>query len=197
MFETGTSRRTLLGFLGTAPAAATITTVSPWASALDALFQQWGDEPAILRRSKEGRSLSRFRYHNAEAFFGGLDEGLAQDRFHLLYQVGIIIQLGISSHLLDLGFDDGWCARHIGLRVAKSLSYANATGFDHDDPETNMLGAVLTPYCSWRDRMMRKRGDGDGPFTDSQIRNLTRALLDRVRHATGHSRPRGRSKRSG
>lgn len=195
MLETSTSRRTLLGFLGAAPAA--IAPASPWASsALNTLFQRWGDEPAILRRSKEGRSLSRFRYHNAEAFFVGLEEGLVLDRSDLLYQVGIVMQLGISSHLLDVGFDDRWCARHIGLKVAKSLSYANATGFDHDHPKSNLLAAVLTPYCRWHDPMARKRGH-DGPFTAAEIRNLTRALLDRVREATGHSRPYGRIKRNG
>jgi len=197
MFETGTSRRTLLGFLGSAPAAATMMPVSPWAPALDTLFQQWGDEPAILRRSKEARRLSRFRYHNAEGFFVGLNEGLVRDRFDLLYQTGIVMQLAISSHLLDIGFDDHWCARQIGLKVAKALAYANATGLDYDDADTNLLAAILTPYCRWRNPIMRERGYDEGPFTADEIRNLTRALLDRIRHVTGHPRPRGRSERNG
>lgn len=171
--------------------------VFPWAPALDRLFQQWGDEPAILRRSKEARRLSRFRYQNAEGFFVGLDDGLVRDRSDLLYQTGVVMQLAISSHLFDVGFDDRWCARHIGLKVAKSLAYANATGFDYDDRDTNLLAGILTPYCRWRNPIMRERGYDDGPFTADEIRSLTRALLDQVRHVTGHSRPRKRNERNG
>lgn len=189
---TATSRRALLGLIGSAPAAGVaMSRASPWASALNPLFQEWGDEPAILRRSKEGRGLSRFRYHNAEGFFARIEEGIVGDRFDLLYQAGIVMQLGISSHLLDVGFDDRWCARYIGLKVAKSLAYANATGFNYDHPDTNLLAAVLTPYCRWRNPVMREQGHDDGPFAAADIRQLTRALLERVRLVTGHPRPRG------
>lgn len=195
---TTTSRRALLGWLGTAPiAAVAIAPGSPWASALRALHQEWGDEPAILRRTREGRDLSRFRYHNGESFFVGIEEGIVRDRSDLLYQTGIVMQLGLSAHLLDVGFNENWCARHIGLRIAKSLAYANATGFDYDHPETNLLAAILTPYCRWRNPMMREQGYDDGPFTAAEIRHLTRALLERVRNVTGHSRPRGWSARHG
>lgn len=193
---TATSRRALLGLLGTAPiAGVAITPASPWASALDLLVEEWGDQAAILRRTKEGRGLSRFRYHNAESFFAGIEEGIVRDRFDVLYQAGIVMQLGISAHLLDVGFDDGWCARHIGLRVAKSLAYANATGFDYDHPEANLLAAILTPYCRWRNPTTRERAYDDGPFSAADIRQLVRGLLERVRHVTGHSRPRGWSAR--
>ena len=195
---TATSRRALLGFLGSAPAASVaIERTFPWASALSPLFHEWGDEPAILRRSKEGRGLSRFRYHNAESFFAGIEAGFSGDRFDLLYQTGIVMQLGISSHLLDVGFDDRWCARHIGLRVAKSLAYANATGFNYDHSDTNLLAAVLTPYCRWRNPIMREPGHDDSPFAAPEIRHLARALLDRVRQVTGHPRPRGQSPHHG
>lgn len=122
---------------------------------------------------------------------------MVADRFDLLYQAGIVIQLGISSHLLDVGFDDHWCARHIGLRVAKSLAYANATGFNYDHPDTNLLAAVLTPYCKWRNAIMREQGHDDGPFSAAESRHLTRAMLERVRQVTGHPRPRGWSARHG
>ncbi len=186
---TATSRRVLLGLLGSAPAAAVASaSASPWAKALGTLYEEWGDEPATLRRTKDGRSLSKFRYHNAESFFASIEMGIGQDRYHHLYQTGIVMQLGISSHLLDVGFDDRWAARHIGLRVAKSLAYANATGFDYDDPDTNLLAAILTPYGKWRNPMMRDRDCDDGPFTAAQIRDLARALLDRVHEVTGHCR---------
>lgn len=195
---TATSRRALLGLLGSAPAAGVvIARPSPWASALDPLFQECDDEPAIMFRSKEGRALSRFRYHNAESFFAAIEQGMDGDRFGLLYQTGIVMQLGISSHLLDVGFDDRWCARHIGLKVAKSLAYANATGFNYDHPDTNLLAAILTPYCRWRNPIMREQDHDDGPFAAAEIRHLTRALLERVRQVTGHPRPRGWKARHG
>lgn len=195
---TTTSRRALLGWLGTAPiASVAMTHASPWASALGALFQEWGDEPTILRRTREGRDLSRFHYHNAERFFLSIEEGIIHDRSDLLYQTGIVMQLGISAHLLDVGFDEIWCARHIGLRIAKALAYANATGFDYDHPDANLLAAILTPYCRWRNPVMREQGYDGGPFTAAEIRDLTRALLERVRNVTGHSRPRGWSARHG
>lgn len=127
----------------------------------------------------------------------GIEEEIVRDRSDLLYQTGIVMQLGISAHLLDVGFDENWCVRHIGLRIAKSLAYANVTGFDYDHPDTNLLAAILTPYCRWRNPMMRERGHDDGPFAAAEIRHLTRALLERVRNVTGHSRPRGWSARHG
>ncbi|PZR56773.1 MAG: hypothetical protein DI537_54215, partial [Stutzerimonas stutzeri] len=60
-----TSRRALLRGLTIAPVAASAIT-SPWAKALASLHQRYDDEPATLARTKEGRSISRFRYHNAE-----------------------------------------------------------------------------------------------------------------------------------
>ncbi|HEU5068014.1 MAG TPA: hypothetical protein VFT61_07515 [Sphingomicrobium sp.] len=190
MVEIGsaTSRRALLGFITAAPTIAVAVPASPWASPLSRLCEEWNDEPAILRRSNEGRSLSEFRYHNAESFFVSVEKGLVRGRCDLLYRTGIVMQLGISSHLLDVGFDDRWCARHVGLKVAKGLAYSNATGFDCDDADTNLLAAILTPYDKWRNRMMRQRGYDDGPFTAGQIHHLTRALLDRVRDVTGHPR---------
>lgn len=190
MVEIGsvTSRRALLGFLGSAPAVAVATSASPWTAALSAACKEWNDEPPVLRRTREGRSLSEFRYQNGESFFASIEKGIFRDRGDLLYRTGIVMQLAISAHLLDVGFDDGWCARHIGLKIAKSLAYANATGFDYDEPDTNLLAAILTPYGKWRNRLMRERDVDDGPFTAGQIRRLTRALLDRVRDVTGHFR---------
>jgi len=186
MVEIGTvtSRRAMLGLLGSAPAIAVAASTSPRSMAFSAA--EWNDEPAILRRSKEGRSLSEFRYHNAESFLASIEKGLVRNRCDLLYQTGIVMQLAVSSYLLDVGFDDHWCARHMGLKVAKSLAYANATGFDYENPATNRLAAILTPYGKWRNPSMRERDDGEGPFTAGQIRHLTRALLDRVRDVTGH-----------
>jgi len=181
-----TSRRALLGLLGSAPAVAASS--SKWTVALSAVHEEWNDEPPVLRRTRGGRSLSEFRYHNAESFFASIEKGIVRDRCDLLYQAGIVMQLAISAHLLDVGFDDRWCARHIGLKVAKSLAYANVTGFDYEDADTNLLAAILTPYGKWRNRLMRERDEDDGPFTAGQIRRLTRALLDRVRDVTGHSR---------
>src|SRR3546814_6683231 len=66
----------------------------------------------------------------------------SSDLSNLFYHVGIVMQLGLSSHLLDVGFDDQWCARHLAYRVAKSLAYANATGLGFEGPEVELIAAI-------------------------------------------------------
>src|SRR3546814_4167672 len=62
-----TSRRSLLLTLTATPAAALAAPIfSPWEEALRLLHDHYDDEAAALVRTKERRSLSRFRYHNAE-----------------------------------------------------------------------------------------------------------------------------------
>lgn len=187
------SRRTFLGAF--AATSATIATV-PATVPLNREFVTWGDDPITLTRSARGRSDSRFRYHNAEEFFAGTEAGFCHDRHALLYQTGIVWQLALSSHLLDVGFDDQWCARHIGHRVAKSLAYANATGLGHRGTDIELLAAILTPYWKWNGWPLNGGGaPEDGPFSDDDIRRLTRNLLDHVRHVTGHKRPSSRGSR--
>lgn len=188
------SRRALLGIFAAAP----VTVLTPWEPALGRLHESFGDEPANLRRTKEGRRLSRSRYHNAEAFFAGVEDGRVRHRADdRLYQTGIAIQLGLSAHLLDVGFDDRWCARHVGLRVAKSLAYANATGLGHDDPDLDRLAAVLTPYYKWNQpRIWGEPEPDDGGFAAAQICRVTRTLLNHLHDVTGHSRPSGWGRRS-
>lgn len=185
-----TSRRSLLraitvASIVTVPASAS---ASPWDAAVAALPHH--DEPVVLRRSRLGRSDSQFRYHNAESFFLGIAQGLVRNRYDLLYQTGIVLQLGLSSHLFDVGFTDEWCRRHIGLNVARSLAYANASGFGFEFSDFDQLAAILSPYSKWRFGQSCERAE-DVPFTSEQIRMLTRSLLDHVHHVTGHPRPRG------
>lgn len=141
-----------------------------------------------LRRTSKGRVLSRARYHRAEEFFRG-GEARLHDRIPL-YNVGIVLQLGLSSHLLDVGFDDAWCARHLGLHVDRSLRFANASGLDASSHDLATLVAVLSPYGRWRNEDVEP-SDSRCPFAYGHIRQLTRGLLDRVREVTGHRRPRG------
>lgn len=186
-----TSRRALLRALTSTPVAVSVVT-SLWGEALAALHREHDDEPALLCRSGEGRSLSRFRYDRAESFFQTLEAGILTSNAEILYYSGIVAQLALSSHLLDIGFEDEWCARHIGLRVAKSLAYANATGLGHECSDMARLAAVLTPYWKWTQppRWGEPEPD-DGGFTADQIRPLLRPLLDHVHRVTGHPRPRG------
>lgn len=187
-----TSRRTLLHTLIAAPVLVPVV-ASPWGEALASLHAEYDDEPAMLVRSKAGRSLSRWRYHRAEGFFPDRDPSSESGWHSFLYFSGITAQLGLSSHLLDVGFPDEWNARHIGLRVAKSLAYANATGLGHDCSDMARLAAVLTPYWRWNQvRLFGEPKPDDGGLTVPQVRELLRALLDRVRDVTGHPRPRGR-----
>lgn len=176
------TRRSVLGALAGAAAV-------PWPAVTNARVGAGFDHPnaelPILRRTAEGRILSRSRYHNAEEFFRGADNTTAA----MLYNTGIVIQLALSSHLLDVGFDDVWCARHIGLHVAKSLRYANATGLNASSSDLARLVGVLSPYCRWRDADVGPAVSQ--PFGGAKVERLTRELLERVREVTGHSRPRG------
>jgi hypothetical protein len=165
---------------------------SPWDATIAAL--PYHDESVVLRRTRAGRSDSRFRYHNAESFFLGMERGIVRDPHDMLYRTGIVLQLGLSSHLLDVGFTDPWCARHVGLHITRSLAYANASGFGFGRLEFDLLAAILSPYGKWRFPQPREQIE-DLPFTPEQIRMLTRMLLDHVHYVTGHARPRGWSVR--
>lgn len=179
-----TSRRNFMTAIANAPVAISL----PWNAAIAAL--PYHDEPVVLRRTRVGRADSRFRYHNAESFFLGIEQGIVQDQRDRLYQIGIVLQLGLSSHLLDVGFPDQWCARHVGLNIVRSLAYANASGFGFELAEFELLAAILSPYSKWRFPQSRERAE-KLPFTPEQIQMLTRTLLDHVHHVTGHPRPRG------
>lgn len=189
----GTSRRALLRALTAAPVAAVSKPVtSPWSHTLAALHQDYGDAPVTIMRTKEGRALSRRRYHVAEAFLPDREPATSASWHDHLYRAGITAQLALSSHLLDVGFPDDWNARHIGLRVAKSLAYANATGFGHECSDMARLAGVLTPYWKWNQvRLYGEPEPDDGGFTVAQVRPLLRALLDHVHAVTGHPRPTG------
>jgi hypothetical protein len=188
-----TSRRALLSVLTKAPTAALLTThvVSPSEAALRALHNGYNDEPVKLVRSSAGRSLSRERYRRAEGFFPHEEPKPQLDWPDFLYTAGITAQLALSVHLLDVGFPDAWCARYMGLRVAKSLAYANATGLSHECPGMARLALVLTPYWKWnRPFLLNEAKPDDGGFAPDQVRLLLRALLDRVRLVTGHKATR-------
>jgi hypothetical protein len=190
-----TSRRALLRGLTFAPVAASAIS-SPWGGALASLHQRYEDEPAALERTKDGRSHSRFRYHNAERWILTLEAGfLTEPRQakEALQQGGFVCQQALCAYLLDVGFADAWNARHIKQDIAKALAYANACGFGHDCPDMARLAAVLSPYWKWGyhyDDWEEDRPQTGG-FIPATITPLARALVDRVHDVTGHPRPRG------
>lgn len=162
-------------------------------SVLERLWKTYRAEPVHLLRTREGRCLSRDRYRRAEAFLLGITPGTSRDWPDCLYQAGIVAQLALSSHLLDVGFPDDWCARQIGLEVARSLAYANATGLGYECDETARLAQVLTPYWKWNRRaLVDTPHPNNGGFNPDQVADLLRALLDHVRHVTGHRALRSR-----
>ncbi len=143
-------------------------------------------------RTKEGRALSRHRYHVAEEFLPMREPATRAGWPNYLYMAGITAQLALSAHLLDVGFPDDWNARHIGLRVAKSLAYSNATGFGHECADMARLADVLTPYWKWNQvRLFGEPEPEDGGFTVAEVHRLLRTLLDHVHDLTGHPRPTG------
>jgi hypothetical protein len=195
----GTSRRALLRGLTTAPVA--VSTIA-WSrgGALASLHQRYEDEPATLTRTKEGRSMSRFRYHNAERWMLALDSGFPAETRRAkeaLHQAGLVCQQALCAYLLDMGFADAWNARHIKQDIAKALAYANACGFGHDCPDMARLAVVLSPYWKWGyhyDDWEEDRPRTDG-FIGATITPFVRALVDRVHDVTGHPRPKGCQRR--
>lgn len=156
------------------------------ASCLAALHQQYGDAAVLLRRTDEGRGLSRVRYRDAVTALSMIGtEARATDV--LLYRAGVIAQLGLSAHLLDVGFADEWCAKHIRQDIAKALAYANASGLGWERAEMLRLAETLSPYWKWNRIAIWHRGrPDDGGFALEEVTILLLALLDQVRAVTGH-----------
>jgi hypothetical protein len=164
---------------------------------LAALWRTYDAQPVQLQRTREGRNLSRERYRRAEEFMLSLAPEAPGDWPDFLYSTGIVAQLALSSHLLDIGFPDTWCARYVGLHIDRSLAYANASGFGYQCPETARLATVLSPYWKWNHRHLVDRPHpNDGGSTPDQVRSLLRALMDHVGHVTGHGRLRRRMRTS-
>ena len=105
----------------------------------------------------------------------------------LLYRAGVIAQLGLSAHLLDVGFDDQWCAKYIRQDIAKALAYANASGLGWERAEMLRLAETLSPYWKWNRIAIWHRGrPNDGGFALEEVTILLLALLDQVQAVTGH-----------
>lgn len=168
---------------------------SPWGKALAALHDRYEDAPVLLRRSQEGRRISRDRFHSAKIAFKCIEAGFFRDpRFvrGTLHQAGAIAKLALCAHLLDVGFADAWLAAHLRQDITKALAYANATGFGHDCPEMARLAVILSPYWSWGyPHLIGDPPMDDGGFNHDRVRVLIRALLTRVADVTGHPRPKG------
>lgn len=90
------------------------------------------------------------RYERAEEFYRGVSAGHYRDTRDLLYQAGIVAQLGVGAYLLDLGASDDWCRERIGLFVDRGLAIANEAGLDHRQPDMVRLAQLLSPYGQWR-----------------------------------------------
>ena len=71
---------------------------------LAALWRIYGGEPFHLLRTREGRDLSRARYQRAKEFQRSLEPGAPGEWTDFLYCTGIVVQLALSCHLLDVGF---------------------------------------------------------------------------------------------
>lgn len=195
-FATAPSRRTLLQTLALVPVAASTLPINPLRQdALTSLHRRYGDEPPTLARTKEGRSMSRFRYIKAEHYCMIIDAGFfAEPRFvrETLHQAGFVTQQALCSYLLDMGFTDAWNARHIKQDIAKALAYANALGLGHDCPDMARLAVTLSPFWKWGYHYDDWEEQPDkGGFTADRIQPLVRGLVDHVHDVTGHPRPRG------
>ncbi len=179
--------------LGAPALGAAIVTLPAENSELGALWRHYDARPVRLLRTREGRALSLDRYQRAGEFMGSLASPMTDDTAYLFYSAGIVAQLAMSSHLLDVGFPDTWCAKSIGLHVDRSLAYANATGFGYEDAETERLMDVLSPYWKWND-LSRAHGikPDTGGFAAGEVRDIIVALLDHVAEVTGHGRRKQR-----
>ncbi|MGC7532510.1 hypothetical protein ACPWML_26185, partial [Pandoraea pneumonica] len=78
-------------------------TAPTWRTALTRVQRAYDDDPITLTRTPSGRDLSRARYRRAEEFFPTGSPHSGMDHRDFLYRAGITAQLGLSSHLLDVG----------------------------------------------------------------------------------------------
>ncbi|PZU07384.1 MAG: hypothetical protein DI606_16610 [Sphingobium sp.] len=188
---------TTSGTLGAASPGAAIITLPSENSELGTLWRRYDARPVRLLRTREGRALSLERYLRAGEFMGSLTSGMADDTAYFFYSAGIVAQLAMSSHLLDVGFPDMWCAKYIGLHVDRSLAYANATAFGYENAATEQLMAILSPYWKWNS-LSRAQGikPDDGGFGSDEVREIISALVDHVAEVTGHTCPARRAARS-
>lgn len=189
---TAMSRRSILVGLVSAPAVVAM----PAQAAPPDQAAGVSDRVPAMTRNREQRALSRFRYHNAEGFFLGLDPAINIRPGDRLYRTGVVFQLALSSHLLDVGFDDEWCRGNIGLDVGKALRLANVTGLAATDGQIDRLATALSPYSKWRDPASTNP-NADEIALAAIARRASRRLLDHVRQATGHPRRALRGRRSG
>src|SRR3546814_15790862 len=82
------SRRALLGAFAATSAA--IVAAPATAETLRREFEAWDDEPIVLRRTKQGRHDSKFRYPNAEHFLLSIERGFPHGRCYMLSPTGTI-----------------------------------------------------------------------------------------------------------
>lgn len=106
------------------------------------------DNVSDCGRALQGRGADRFE--RAREFYRGVAAGHYRDPRDLLYQAGIVAQLGIGAYLLELGASDDWCRQRIGLFVDKALAIANEAGLNHRQPDMLELAGLLSPYGQWR-----------------------------------------------
>ncbi len=179
--------------LGAAAPSAAIITLPGESSELGALWRRYDARPVRLVRTREGRNFSLVRFERAHEFMAGMTRPADEDMADYFYAAGIVAQLAMSSHLLDVGFPDMWCAKYIGLHVDRALAYANATGFGYEDTETERLMRVLSPYWKWNNlSQLQGIEPDDGGFTREGVGGIIAALVNHVGHVTGHSLKPGR-----
>jgi hypothetical protein len=162
--------------------------VAPFQADLDRLQRSFGDQPVTLVRSAEGRDLSAFRLETAHDYFPhkAVHRRATYGAFH---NAGICAQMALASHLMDVGFPDGWCAINVPCSPIKSLAYANATGLGLDDRRMRRLARVLSPYWKWQlaSVHMRRTRPRYWGFEPDEVRCQLGMLLKQVRLVTGHT----------
>lgn len=149
---------------------------------IDDNVSDWG-------RALQGRGADRFE--RAEEFYRGLAAGLYRDPRDLLYQAGIVAQLGIGAYLLELGASDDWCRQRIGLFVDKGLAIANQAGLDHRQGDMVQLARLLSPYGQWRDPFAADLPT-IGALDPLRVSATLAELLDVVRRRLAGGRTEGR-----
>lgn len=129
-------------------------------------------------RALQGRGADRF--DRAEEFYRGVAAGLYRDPRDLLYQAGIVAQLGIGAYLLELGASDDWCRQRIGLFVDKGLAIANQAGLNCRQPDMVHLAQLLSPYGKWR-APFAGEPPAIGAIDPSRVSAILEDLLEAVR----------------
>lgn len=139
----------------------------------------FGSAPASMRgqRNNESNEEAMWRLQNAREFFPAANTVGPAD---LLYRLGIVSQLALTSCLVAVGWSDDDCRRHVGQDVGKAFRLAQAKGLQFRSENFRRLTPLLSQYGRWRSPSAADSSEL-APLDENEARAILANLLASVR----------------